>query len=360
MDTAKPNPLTRILPSLTDVAFLMPLVLLFLRMDGAQAHARRRRHGLAHPRRASGFCRTVASRARTSFSSPSPGEPWFAWEWLWDVDFGWLHLHAGMAAVVSGQHARCCRSPSPSCFVLCFENCPNVLIGLRCHLHGDGGLHHALAGAAAPVHAALRGDLLRDAEQRARGEPAWLLLLPLLMVLWTNLHGGFFVGIFLIGCYAAGELATWLVERDPEKAQRSAWRAAGRISWPAGFAAVTLVNPYFYRLHDSHVELPDRIVSLTAHQRVSGDRVSRTTWRCGIEPSCCWGSWPPVLELVPPAVCGGLSGGRFGFTSVSSRCATCRSSCSSPPRVAGMLDDLLKHVAGCARWRLGWASVTRL
>ena len=29
-----------------------------------------------------------------------PGAPWYAWEWLWDVAFAWLHLRWGMAAVV--------------------------------------------------------------------------------------------------------------------------------------------------------------------------------------------------------------------------------------------------------------------
>ena len=36
MSAPKTNPLIRLLPSLTDVAFLMPLALLFFRMDGAK------------------------------------------------------------------------------------------------------------------------------------------------------------------------------------------------------------------------------------------------------------------------------------------------------------------------------------
>ena len=42
--------------------------------------------------------------------------------------------------------------------------------------------------------------------------PRRLWLLPPLMVVWTNLHGGFFVGILLIAAYAAGEFAVLLRE----------------------------------------------------------------------------------------------------------------------------------------------------
>jgi len=36
MSEAKHNPLVRVLPSLTDLAFLMPIVFLFCRLDGAK------------------------------------------------------------------------------------------------------------------------------------------------------------------------------------------------------------------------------------------------------------------------------------------------------------------------------------
>ena len=70
------------------------------------------------------------------------------------------------------------------------------------------------------------------------------------MVLWTNLHGGFFVGIFLIGCYGAGELATWLVEKDRDLAKAALLRSRPYLATAAACAAVTLVNPYSYHLHE--------------------------------------------------------------------------------------------------------------
>src|SRR5579862_1867547 len=92
----------RLLPSMADVAFLMPLAFLFGGMKGARTllsdgdtgwHLRTGEWILAHGR----------VPDQDVFSFTRPGRPWFAWEWLWDVVFGWLHLHFGMAAVVLGS-----------------------------------------------------------------------------------------------------------------------------------------------------------------------------------------------------------------------------------------------------------------
>src|SRR5512135_1855050 len=98
------NPVVRALPSLADFAFLMPLVWLFARMEGAATllsdgdtgwHLRTGEWILAHGR----------VPDRDIFSFTRAGQPWFAWEWLWDVIFGWLHLHLGMAAVLLASSA---------------------------------------------------------------------------------------------------------------------------------------------------------------------------------------------------------------------------------------------------------------
>ena len=97
--TPKPSVLLRLLPCMTDMAFVMPLVFLFVGMQGAKTllgdgdtgwHLRTGEWILAHGR--------VPNRDIFSFTRS--GQPWFAWEWLWDVVFAWLHLHFGMAAVL--------------------------------------------------------------------------------------------------------------------------------------------------------------------------------------------------------------------------------------------------------------------
>src|ERR1017187_9394565 len=92
------SPAARFLPSLADVAFLVPIICIYVQWDGAKSlladadtgwHIRAGQWMLAHGR----------VPDRDIFSFTKAGQPWFAWEWLWDVIFGWLQLHWGLAAV---------------------------------------------------------------------------------------------------------------------------------------------------------------------------------------------------------------------------------------------------------------------
>ena len=92
------SPAARFLPSLADVAFLVPIICIYVRWDGAMSlladgdtgwHIRAGQWILAHGH----------VPDRDIFSYTKAGQPWFAWEWLWDVIFGWLQLHWGLAAV---------------------------------------------------------------------------------------------------------------------------------------------------------------------------------------------------------------------------------------------------------------------
>src|SRR5438270_93038 len=86
------------IPSLADVAFLMPAIFLFGGLDGARTlladgdtgwHIRAGEWMLHHGRIA----------RQDFFSYTLPGRPWFAWEWLSELSMAWLHRW-GMAAVV--------------------------------------------------------------------------------------------------------------------------------------------------------------------------------------------------------------------------------------------------------------------
>jgi hypothetical protein len=247
MDTGKPSPVIRLLPSLTDVAFLMPLALLFLRMDGATRMLGDGDTGW-HVRTGEWILRNGGVPHTDLFSYTKAGQPWYAWEWLWDVGAGWLHLHAGMAGVVLASMLVLCLT-----FAMLFRivraECPNVLAAF-------GVTFAATAGST--MHWLARPHLFTlllvvvfyaVLERARRGRPRLLVTLPALMVLWTNLHGGFFVGIILIGCYAAGEIATWLLEKDSEKAMAGLRRSRPFVLAGLASAAATLVNPYTYRLH---------------------------------------------------------------------------------------------------------------
>ncbi|HZT29912.1 MAG TPA: hypothetical protein VFA33_08520 [Bryobacteraceae bacterium] len=248
MPTVQSKPgIVRALPSLTDAAFLMPIVFLFLKMDGARTmlgdgdtgwHVRTGEWILDHAR--------VPSADMFSFSKP--GAPWFAWEWLWDAMFGWLYRQGGMAAVVIASIVVLCFT-----FALLFRlvrgRCNNAVIAFGVTV---------LALAASSIHWLARPHLftllfavifLGILERVAAGERRLLWLLPLLTVVWTNLHGGFFVALLLMVPYAAGEF-TGIMAAPGKRQYGQAWKKAQPYVLAAlGCLLASLLNPYTYHLH---------------------------------------------------------------------------------------------------------------
>ncbi|RPJ23310.1 MAG: hypothetical protein EHM35_17400, partial [Planctomycetaceae bacterium] len=220
MNSEKPSPVIRWLPSLTDVAFLMPLALLFLRMDGAQRMLGDGDTGW-HIRTGEWILQNGRVPDKDLFSFTKAGEPWYAWEWLWDVVFAWLHIHFGMAAVVLGSILVLCLTFA-ILFRLVRNNCPNVLVAFGITFMATAGstLHwlarpHLFTLLVALLFAGVR-ERVRDGRWCVAGIP-YLALCPAATILWTNLHGGFFVGILLIGAYATGELLRMAFTPDVEE-----------------------------------------------------------------------------------------------------------------------------------------------
>ncbi len=88
---------------------------------------------------------------------------------------------------------------------------------------------------------------LLEHDRAARTRAVWWL--PVLMALWTNLHGGFVAGLMLVGAYGAGEVISAAIEGEPGVRAR-AWASARRYGWiGAACAAASLVNPYGWNLH---------------------------------------------------------------------------------------------------------------
>src|SRR5205823_10871017 len=73
------------------------------------------------------------------------------------------------------------------------------------------------------------------------------LWLPLIMLLWANLHGGFLLGIVLCGLYLIAGLIRYSSDiGDRQKVGR--WLK--RLAVASVFSLLaTLVNPYGYKLH---------------------------------------------------------------------------------------------------------------
>src|SRR5438552_18286579 len=107
MEAARSQFAVKLLPSLTDFAFLMPMAFLFGRMDGVKTLLGDGDTGW-HVRTGEWILANRQVPHQDIFSYTRAGQPWFAWEWFSDILFGWLHQHAGMAAVVLASIAIVC------------------------------------------------------------------------------------------------------------------------------------------------------------------------------------------------------------------------------------------------------------
>ena len=239
MEQTKTHPVLRLAPSLSDIAFILPFLFVFTKLGGAKAllegdtgwHVRAGEWMLANGR--------VPDKDLFSFTRPDA--PWFAWEWLWDVCFAWLHQRWGMGMVVAVSLILI----SLVMLVLfrrVLRECGNPLIAIAITW---------LAAAASSIHWLARPHVVTfffvlvfaGILEQARRERSYkrFALLPLLTIVWTNLHGGFLAGFVLIAVYFAGEVIRYVIDRQQE----------GRPFLLAGVgcALASCINPYGIQLH---------------------------------------------------------------------------------------------------------------
>lgn len=251
METRDSKFAIKLLPSMTDFAFLMPLIFLFARMDGAKTLLFDRDAGW-HIRTGEWILANGRVPTQDMFSFSKPGQAWYAWEWLADVLWSWLTAHGGLATLT--LFAALLLAVTYTLVFRLARRKANPVVALAVTM--------AAAGASS-VHWLARPHLftllftvlflmalerVREGRTRICGVP-YLAILPAASVLWANLHGGFFVGTILIGGYCGGELLRMAFAPGAEKRVK-AWRSARNYGLSA-FAclAASLVNPYGYHLH---------------------------------------------------------------------------------------------------------------
>ncbi len=188
------------------------------------------------------------------FSAGMAGQPWFAWEWLYDMLVGLLESAMGLngvvlltALIIAGSFAWT--------FRLLLRRGTNIFVAVILVL---------LAASAAMIHFQARPHVaswlctvawfwvLESSEKDHHTRLLWLL--PALMLVWVNVHGGFLVGFVLLAIYWLGGVWQWwrLGEDRFEDALRKI-RAGRRLRMLTlvGIlsAAATFVNPYGFHLH---------------------------------------------------------------------------------------------------------------
>ncbi|MBV9406211.1 MAG: hypothetical protein JO211_12775, partial [Acidobacteriaceae bacterium] len=185
-----------LLPSLTDFAFLLPLFLLFALLPGGQLLLSDGDTGW-HIRTGDWILQHAAVPRVDLFSFSKPHQAWFAWEWGWDVIFSAIHRVAGLEGVVV-VNAVLLGLMSALLFRLIRRRSNNDAIAV---------LFTLLAVCATMMHWLARPHLvswicvllfLHVIASAETGRYRGLYWLPLITLLWTNLHAGFPVGILLL------------------------------------------------------------------------------------------------------------------------------------------------------------------
>jgi len=183
-------------------------------------------------------------------------QPWIAWEWLYDVIVGRLELSTGLNGVVWFT-AVVIATVFAAVFRLLVKRGTDVLVALLLTL---------LAMSASTIHFLARPHVLswlfvliwlwildsRESDEHHSDKRLWLL--PLLMLIWVNVHGGFLVGFVLLGIFWLGSVWAWLrlkESRIEESLQKIAAGKQVRQLTLLGLtsAVASLVNPYGWHLH---------------------------------------------------------------------------------------------------------------
>jgi hypothetical protein len=194
------------------------------------------------------------------YSSIMSGKPWLAWEWLYDVMVGALDSAVGLNGVVWLNALLIAAT-----FALAFQSMITRGTKLFAAL-----VLILLAISASMIHVLARPHvvtwlfvviwfrILDDSEQESTaGKNAarsrWLWLLPVFMVIWVNLHGGFLLGLVLCAIFWCSALWSWLATArtfdDTLVRSASSKRLRDLCAITLLCAAATFVNPYGWALH---------------------------------------------------------------------------------------------------------------
>ena len=239
----------RLFPSLSDLVFSTTLLYLVLIGKGATALLSDSDTGW-HIRTGDWILSHLAVPRLDLFSFSKPGGQWFAWEWGSDVLFALIHRYAGLGGLVL-LAGLVIASVFALLYRFMLRRGANVVLAAALAL---------VASYAASIHWLARPHMfswvfalafywMLEETPVEGGKIFWLVPLT---ALWTNLHGSFVLGLFLIGLYGVGELlrAVLAAGDDAAPRRRQSFERAGRyVVLLAACGAASLLNPYFYRVH---------------------------------------------------------------------------------------------------------------
>lgn len=175
------------------------------------------------------------------FTYTCAGQPWVAHEWVWELLMYRLYAGWGQAGLMALRIAVLL----PAVLLLtwlCFRRGGRELPVL-----GTVVLGVLAAGPVVNDRPQLTGmlfltGLLALIEQARQGRPRWLLLAPVLVWLWANIHGSFIYGPGLLGLYALSQFPRWRAQHRAAEALTPAPGLVGGVL--VASVLVCLLNPH--------------------------------------------------------------------------------------------------------------------
>jgi hypothetical protein len=174
------------------------------------------------------------------WSFTSAGKQWYNLSWLWDViasvvfqttNFSGLILFVtAWGAVIAGCLTSVCLSSGASAIAVCMAVLP------ACLLYPAFATYPNIYLAASPNTATMLFSVMFYAVCLKRTK---CFLLPVLMVLWVNLHGGFLLGFLIVGVFCG----VALLRRDWVNFKIYCFAGAGCF-------VATLINPLGWHIYE--------------------------------------------------------------------------------------------------------------
>jgi hypothetical protein len=195
---------------------------------------------------------TLANTDRFTFTVP--GQPFRDVNWGWQAAFYCLY-RAGGLPLVQAANAAVLALAMALLFRLARRQSGSPAVACGACLFTFFGLWPLLI-IRPQTFSLLLFVVLLNVLDAAHRRPRLLLAVPPVMALWVNLHGGFPIGLVLVGAHALAAAVEAVVawRQEGANAPRLPW-AGLRGCWPwaaalAAGGAATLLNPYGWRVYD--------------------------------------------------------------------------------------------------------------
>ncbi len=232
-----------LLPSLADVLFICVLLTLSfipnkgMLNDGDTGY---------HVRAGEFILETFSLPRLDPYSFRTPTLPWTVHEWLSEVVMALCHHAAGLAGVVVFYSFLLALTYYLFVRMLQARGITPLAAGVATvAVIGPSTVHWLARPHIFSLLIIVAWYWILDAYDERRRNA--LYLLPPLMLLWVNLHGGYIIGFVLLGAYFAGALLLYAVDRE-RWLREGKERARGYAKAVAASMVAALINPFGYKI----------------------------------------------------------------------------------------------------------------